>query len=223
MLEGMKRCNEKYCGKQQMAAAAALVAVLLGLTVSLTASAEPRDDAVVGIRLRIGWKLDNLRVCGATPPGVPHGPDIDISFFGEVPLKDGVSLDVNVPLFRPIMFAAAARLLQFEPEVTLLFRGAVSAQTDVIGGPSLGLSFNYAPDLNADFNSDDRSPSFFSIGPRIGGYVGVDFVRNGRRFNDQLGLHPYLLPLFSVRDPARHRGLVAGATVDNSFRIHLAP
>lgn len=198
--------------------------VLLGLTVCSSVSAEPREgEVVLGIRLRLGWKYDNLRVCGATPPGVPHGPDIDISFFSEVGLKDGVGLDINVPMFRPIMFAASARLLQFEPEVTLVFSKEVSGRTVFQGGPALGVSLNYAPDLNADFDSGRLRPSFFSIGPRIGGYVGFDFIRDGKRFNDQLGFHPYVLPLVAIRDPARHRGLVLGGTIDNSFRIHLVP
>ncbi len=59
----------------------------------------------------------------------------------------------------------------------------------------------------------------WAIGPRIGGYAGVDITRP-KTFNFQLGLHPYFTPLFSVGDSGNHRGRAAGITVAGSFRFH---
>jgi hypothetical protein len=59
------------------------------------------------------------------------------------------------------------------------------------------------------------------MGPRFGGYVGLDFVRPGEGFNFQLGLHPYVSPMWSIDDPADHRGTVAGAMAEGVFRFAL--
>lgn len=191
-----------------------------GLFAPLDAVASPRGgDAFFGIRLRLGWKYDDLRMCGATGPGVPHGPDLDVSAFAEVALSDKASLDISLPLLRPTMLAIAGGMVQFEPEATLLFRGDVSGGSQWVLGPSLGLSLHYGPDYLSTSKGEGRTPSFWAIGPRLGGYVGVDFVRPTEVFNFQLGLHPYFEPLFAIGDERGHRGRVAGLTLDNSFRF----
>ncbi len=192
---------------------------LTALLAPVTADALPARDPVFGIRLRLGWKFDDLRMCGATGPSVPHGPDLDISAFAEIPLQGDASLDVNLPLFRPIMLAVAGGMVQFEPEATLLFRPATSGSSQLVAGPSLGLSLHYGPDLHSTMGAG-RTPSFWAVGPRLGGYVGVDFVRPTETFNFQLGLHPYFEPLFAFGDARGRTGRVAGLTLDNSFRFH---
>ena len=202
----------------------AVVIATAGLTIPTeTQAAEGDDDYIFGIRLRLGWKYDNIRICGATPKGAPHGPDIDISLFSEIPLSDTTAIDINLPVFRPVMFWTAARLVQFEPEATLLIRVDDTGDTHSVIGPSLGVSVHYGPDLNSGMTDADRGPSFFAIGPRIGGYAGFDFVRPSDGFNFQLGLNPYVTPLFTVGDPEHHRGLISGMTLDSSFRFHSNP
>lgn len=191
-----------------------------GLAAPLAAAASPRGgDAFFGIRLRLGWKYDDLRMCGATGPGAPHGPDIDVSAFAELPLSDDASLDVNLPLFRPIMLGVAGRMVQLEPEATLLFRTDLDDGNRLVAGPSLGFSLHYGPDLLSTSKGAGRTPSFWAFGPRLGGYVGVDFVRPTETFNFQLGLHPYFEPLFAIADERARRGRVAGLTLDSSFRF----
>ena len=193
--------------------------VLASLLTSPLAHATPGDERwIVGIRVRLGWKYDDLRMCGATPRGAPHGPDIDIALFVEVPLGENLGLDLNLPLMRPIMFALAGKMLQFEPEVALLFRRHRGGDTELHLGPVLGLSINYGPDLHSGFGAARRR-SFWSLGPRIGAYLGVDFPRPGKTFNYQLGFRSYVTPLWSVGSEEPRRGWVLGLTADSAFRF----
>jgi hypothetical protein len=57
------------------------------------------------------------------------------------------------------------------------------------------------------------------MGPKIGGYLGVDFKRPGEIFNFQLGVSPYITPMFSINDPDNHKGVIAGGTLDGLFRF----
>ncbi len=52
----------------------------------------------------------------------------------------------------------------------------------------------------------------------IAGYVGLDFKRESR-FNLQLGLRPYVTPLFAVSDPASHKGVVVGGMLELQLRF----
>jgi hypothetical protein len=114
-------------------------------------------------------------------------------------------------------------MLQFEPEATLLFRRDTSSGTQLVAGPSVGVSLHYGPDYNSDPEGSGRTASFWAVGPRVGGYVGLDFARPGEAFNFQLGLHPYVAPLISINDERHHRGWVMGITLENSFRLQSNP
>lgn len=174
---------------------------------------------VIGPKLRAGGRFDNVRMCVASPAGSKGGPAADVSLSAEIALKDTVSLEIDLPVFRPIMFGLAFDMLQFEPSVTLKFRKIGKSRTDFVGGPSLGLSFHYGPDYNSEPSGDGRTASFFAMGPFIGGYVGLDFKRPCEKYNFQLGLTPYVEPLFGVNDPESHRGVVVGGLLDFQFRF----
>jgi hypothetical protein len=58
------------------------------------------------------------------------------------------------------------------------------------------------------------------MGPIVGAYAGLDFRRPGETFNFQLGLSPYVTPLFGIRDPQNHRGVVIGGLLDGIFRFN---
>ena len=176
----------------------------------------PAPDVVLGVRLTVGGRYDNVRRCVATPRGTPGGPAADIQFFMEFAVSREVALTVNLPVMRPILFAAAFKLLQFEPDVTLTWRRPASDRVDWIVGPSLGLSLHYGP----DYTSELDGPKFFALGPTFGGYFGLDFKQPGV-FNFQLGLHPYVTPLFGVADPGGHQGVVVGAMLEGPFRFAL--
>ncbi len=177
------------------------------------------DQAIFGIKVQAGARYDDVRMCVASPAGTKGGPAMEISFFTEIGVTEQVSVLVNVPIMRPILFAAAFKMLQFEPEVSLLFRHPQEGDVDIIVGPSLGITLHYGPDYKSGSSGEERGPSFWALGPRIGGYFGLDFKRPDKTFNFQLGVSPYVTPLFSVDDPDNHRGFVAGGTLDGSFRF----
>lgn len=191
------------------------VVVWLLLSATTTFAAEADQPFVVGVKLRVGGRYDNVRRCVASSKGTPGGPAADISAFVELPLGVGQALQVDLPLMRPILFATAFHMLQFEPSATLKFRDTKGGEVGWVVGPTLGVSLHYGP----DYHSDLDGPKFFAIGPIVGGYVGLDFPRPGKIFNFELGLTPYLIPLFGVNDPANHAGIVVGGLLDASFRF----
>lgn len=178
-----------------------------------------RGQVILGLRLRAGGRYDAVRMCVATPAGVKGGPAADLSLFTELGLGDDLSLDLDLPVMRPLLFAAAFDMVQFEPSASLRFRLRGSGSTDLILGPTAGVSLHHGPDYRSENRGAGRRPSFWALGPLLGGYVGADFVREGRSFNGQLGVTPYVIPLFSIDDPERHRGVVVGGLVDGSLRF----
>ncbi len=205
--------------KKQILIIAGMAALFMIASTANAQNLSPANQVIFGFKITAGGRYDNVRMCVASPPGTKGGPALDISFFTEVVLKDNMSLLVNIPVVRPILFGAAFDMLQFEPEVVLLFRRVIDGKVDLVAGPSLGMIFHYGPDYNSANSGDDRGPSFFAMGPRIGGYFGVDFKRDGETFNMQVGLSPYVSPLWGINDPDDHKGVVAGGTLDGVFRF----
>jgi hypothetical protein len=197
----------------------ALVA-LSGLLFSSTPAVAQQargDPFVFGVKIRAGGRYDNVRRCVATNQGTPGGPAADISLFAEIPVGDGKALHVDLPVMRPILFAAAFKMLQFEPTVTLKFRSTSASAGDIgwVAGPVLGVTLHYGPDYKSELSGE----KFFAVGPIVGGYVGLDFRRANKNFNFELGITPYFIPLFGVNDPKDHRGVVLGALLDAAFRF----
>jgi hypothetical protein len=186
---------------------------------ALETAAAPQDKPVFGLKIRAGGRFDNVRMCIASPQGTKGGPAADISVFAEVPLADTIGLDIDLPVFRPILFGAAFKMLQFEPSVTLKFRVPGKGRLDGIFGPMLGVSLHYGPDYNSPRAKDERTDSFFAMGPMLGGYAGMDFKKPGSKYNFQLGLTPYVIPMFGINDPADHKGVVVGGLLDFQFRF----
>lgn len=177
------------------------------------------DQLIFGFKISAGGRYDNVRMCVGSPAGKKGGPAMDISFFTEIGIKQDVSLFINVPVMRPVLFGAAFKMLQFEPEVALLFRKQSDGNVDIVAGPQLGIMLHYGPDYKSEQDGDDRGASFFALGPKIGGYIGVDFKRPKDTFNFQLGLSPYVTPLVGVNDSEEHRGVVVGGSLDGLFRF----
>ncbi len=207
-----------------MAKAGRMLFVVMLVMVAFTGNSNAQeqsyaDQVIFGIKVQAGARYDDVRMCVASPPGAKGGMALEISFFTEIGVTEQISVLVNVPLMRPILFAAAFKMLQFEPEVALLFRHPQEGDVDIIVGPSLGIVLHYGPDYESGPSGEERGPSFWALGPRIGGYFGLDFKRPGKTFNFQLGVSPYVTPLFSVDDPDNHDGFVAGGTLDGSFRF----
>lgn len=142
----------------------------------------------------------------------------DISATADIPTSNGSIVQIDLPVMRPILFAAAFHMLQFEPTVTLKFYDKSSDAARWLVGPMLGVSLHYGPDYKSEASGVGRTPSFFAMGPIIGGYAGLNFKRsNGDQSRFQLGLSPYIIPLFGIKDLQNRRGIVAGGLLDGSF------
>lgn len=178
-------------------------------------AADPDRPYAIGVKLRAGGRFDNVRKCVATSKGTPGGPAADISAFIDVPIGSGRALHFDLPVVRPILFALSFEMLQFEPSATLKFYDTQSDDVGWVLGPTLGVSLHYGP----DYESDLDGYRFFAIGPIIGGYFGLDFPRPSESFNFELGLTPYVIPLFAVDDAEDHQGIVVGGLLDASFRL----
>ena len=200
-----------------------VLATVLALAPLRSEAGGPADpeSIVLGLMVSAGGRYDDVRMCVATGAGVKGGLALDISFFVEVPVAERTSVVVNVPVMRPILFGAAFDMLQFEPEARVVYRATTEGSTDFLVGPSLGIILHYGPDYRSAGSGDGRRPSFFAIGPRLGAYLGLDFERPDHPFNFQLGLHPYVSPLFSVGDPEEHRGWIVGAMLEGLFRFEM--
>jgi hypothetical protein len=205
--------------------AATFAAGMLGLPLDARAQ-QGIDDAgqvVLGIKISAGGRYDTVRLCVATGEGVKGGPAADVSFFTEIGIADRQTITVDVPVFRPIFFAAAFGMLQFEPEVTLSTRVVRGEDLGLLLGTGLGLTLHYGPDYTSPTSGPGRKPSFFAMGPRTSLYLGLDFPRPGEIFNFQLGLRPYLTALLGVDDPEDHRGQVLGGQLEGQFRLDPKP
>ncbi len=199
------------------------VGVVFLLTLATAAGAHAQaatDEFIFGVKVRLGGRYDNVRMCVASDPGTRGGVAADVSVFGEFSVGDDASLHVDLPVFRPIMFAAAFDMLQFEPTVTLKFRPAQGDDVAFVAGPTLGVSLHYGPDYESASEDPGRGPSFFAVGPIVGGYFGLDFVRPGETFNFELGFSPYVTPMWGISDPDDHRGVIVGGLLDGLFRFN---
>lgn len=190
------------------------------LSAAAGAYAQTADEFIFGVKVRLGGRYDNVRMCVATDAGTPGGAAADISVFGEFGVGDDTTVHVDLPVFRPIMFAAAFDMLQFEPTVTLKFRPAQGDDVAFVAGPTLGVSLHYGPDYESAQEDPGRGPSFFAMGPIVGGYFGVDFLRPNQTFNFELGITPYVTPMWGISDPDDHRGVVVGGLIDGLFRFN---
>jgi hypothetical protein len=198
-----------------------LLIALLSLPISASAqSVVAADELFLGFKIRLGGRYDNVRMSVGSPAGVKGGHAMDISFYVEVGVADNMSVSIDVPVIRPILFGVAFDMLQFEPEVTLLFARQTESKIDLVYGPSLGISLHYGPDYKSEEIGPDRGPSFFAVGPQIGGYFGMTFKGSSDVFNYQLGIHPYVTPLFPT-DGEHDVGVAAGALLDNLFRFKI--
>lgn len=197
--------------------------LMIGILLALPAEAQTvdgDDSFIIGVKIRAGGRFDNVRACVASPAGAKGGPAADISLFTEIGVADNMAVHIDLPVFRPIMFGAAFKMLQFEPSVTLKLRKVSGGKVDFVGGPTLGISLHYGPDYKSAASGDNRTASFFAMGPTVGGYVGMDFKRPDKTFNFELGLTPFVTPLFGISDPENHKGVVVGGLLDGAFKFN---
>jgi hypothetical protein len=171
-----------------------------------------------GIKIRMGGRFDNVRKCVASKPGTKGGIAADISLFAETPLSNNGSFHIDLPVMRPILFALAFKMLQFEPSVSWRFTNtSPETKNGFTYGPMLGFSLHYGPDYTFDAKPDTAKHAFFALGPTIGGFAGYTFNRSSGQPRISLGVSPYVTPLFSVNDPNKRKGVVIGGLLDAGF------
>lgn len=162
-----------------------------------------------GINIMSGTRYDDLRMCVASEAGAKGGPIADIMLLSKHKINNNSSLLFKLPIFRPILFAAAFQMLQFEPELAWLKHYSITNSLSFSYYPSIGLSLNYGPDYKSDL--ENRRDSFFSTGPFFAFFTGLSF---GKNKNNTVGLKFFYIPLFSKNQGS---GKVIGASLEYSY------
>ncbi len=184
------------------------IIIIFLMFIPVVLSAQEFKPVSIGINVTAGGRYDNVRMCVATG-GVSGGPVADIMLNTRFSPSNDFSFVLNFPIFRPILFASAFSMLQFEPQLTFEFRTKISEKLFFVGGPGLGVSLNYGPDYHSSFNS--RGMPFFSAGPIISSLFGLGFYA-GKTYM-VTGLRIFAIPLFSDT----LSGVVLGGAIDVSF------
>ncbi len=190
------------------------IAILLALIVMPFQIFANDDSIEFGVKVMFGGRYDNLRMCVASDAGIKGGIIADIMLLTRFPLNDDTKLSLEIPVMRPILFATAFKMLQFEPQVTLEFKNDLDNGIALIAGPGLGLSFHYGPDYLSD-NEDNRGDSFFAMGPMLSGTIGFAHSNEARR-EKRVGLRCFYIPLFSPNDE-NNNGTVIGGVLEGYF------
>ena len=163
------------------------------------------DKPSYGMMFMGGGRYDDLRMCVGSSAGVKGGPIADIMFVTRYKKTSNKAVSLNIPVFRPILFGAAFKMLQFEPEINWETHRTINAGKNIFMGPGVGLSFQYGPDFESDL--DNRSDDFFAIGPMLNYSVGMSFNEDHTR---KLGVKLFYIPLFSKDN---NNGTVIGASL----------
>ncbi len=181
--------------------------LILGVVLAnmLFGQIETNSKTSYGLMFMGGGRYDDLRMCVGSAAGVKGGPIADIMFVTKYHKNANNTLSINIPVFRPILFGAAFKLLQFEPEVNWEIYRTTKSGKRIYMGPGLGLSLHYGPDYESDL--DNRGEDFFAIGPMLNYSVGLSF--NEERTKN-IGLKLFYIPLFGED---KNNGTVLGAAV----------
>ncbi|GAB1456847.1 hypothetical protein MASR2M48_21550 [Spirochaetota bacterium] len=155
-------------------------------------SAQDERGVSFGIHILAGGRYDNVRMCAASPAGVPGGPIGELYFDVLIPVSERGTVAFNIPLFRPIMFALAFDMLQLEPLVMYEYMlGEEGAGMRPLIGGGLGMILHYGPDYNTSAN--EPGEPFFSVGPLFNGFFGLTLGES----NLSAGIKGFYSPLFT--------------------------
>jgi len=189
-----------------------IVCVFICLTVFISSGlyAEDQQGVSFGIRILGGGRYDNVRMCVGSPAGVPGGPIGEIYFDIRFPVSESGTVVINVPLFRPIVFAAAFDMLQLEPAVTYEHSFGEEDGTQPVVGGGLGIVLHYGPDYNS--SPEDPGEAFFSIGPLLNGFAGLKIAET----DFTVGVKGFFSPLFTAD---RSTGVVAGGGLEMQYNF----
>lgn len=162
-----------------------------------------------GLLVMAGGRYDDMRMCVATPAGVKGGPIADIMLTGNIGLNDRLGIGCNLPVMRPILFGAAFKMLQFEPEFQIDIRASITDRLRFIAAPSAGVSLHYGPDYQSD--TKNPTPSFFAAGPIVGCHFCIGMRDEAGTVRNTFGIKPFYAALFA---DGRTTGTVAGGVLE---------
>lgn len=195
--------------------------IIVLLFLSLFAFADegrPEKPFRLSVNVLGGGRYDNLRMCVASPAGVPGGPVADVMAGFYYQKKENLAFGFKLPVFRPLLFAAAFKMLQFEPEFVLDYGVKLSEKVQLALVSGLGVSLHYGPDYHSERSGTGRTEDFFSAGPMISQLVGIKWInRKGKQ--GLIGLRFFYTPLFSQD---RGVGTVLGAALEARFDVFAA-
>lgn len=174
--------------------------------------AEESRSIGFGLHFTGGFRYDDVRMCVGSDAGVKGGPIMDLYVDIRIPSGDKGTFIVNIPVLRPILFAAAFDMLQFEPQVSYEYRTGEKDKTSLVFGGGLGIVFHYGPDYKS--SSEDRGESFFAMGPLFSGFAGIQFPTDYG--NWMPGIKAFYSPLFS---PDYKTGQVLGGAVELHYEF----
>ncbi len=168
-----------------------------------------------GIKIMGGGRYDDIRMCVGSDRNVKGGPIADIMFLANYRLQSGRKLTLEIPVMRPILFGAAFKMLQFEPEVSLEFENTINSDNSMVVAPGLGLSLHYGPDYKSDL--DNRGDDFFAAGPFFSTLVGWKRI-NADDKERIMGVRFFYTPLFSSESDLSP-GTILGAVLEVQFEF----
>lgn len=165
----------------------------------------------LGAKVMMGGRYDDVRMCVASDAGVKGGIIADIMLLTRYQTTKNTALVFELPLMRPILFAAAFKMLQFEPQFTYEFSIPINEDKSIFLGPGIGASLHYGPDYLSD--QENKGPSFFAAGPLFSAILGYGYNNsNGKR--RAIGIRGFYIPLFSQDYPAISSGTVLGGVIE---------
>lgn len=174
-----------------------------------------KRNTVIGFKVMAGGRYDDMRMCVGSDPGIKGGPIADVMFLVKKNIKPDIYLAFELPVMRPILFASAFKMLQFEPQVSIEFYKKMKNKSSLVFAPGMGISLHYGPDYKSDL--DNRGKSFFAIGPLVSGLIGIS--SNGK--NDKkriIGIRLFYTSLFSGDTPLSP-GTVFGGIIESHFQL----
>ncbi len=177
--------------------------------------AKDKGDFSLGLSVMFGGRYDDIRMCVATPAGKKGGMIADIMLDLRYHFDDNTAAVFNVPVMRPILFAAAFEMLQFEPQFILEQQFRINDDLDFVLGPGIGVSLHYGPDYKTARDAQNVE-KFFAVGPHLTSLFGLQF-RNEANRTRTVGLKTFYTPLFS---PDYRNGTVFGAVLEGRFDFY---
>ena len=173
--------------------------------------AAEKGDVVLGMHVMFGGRYDNMRMCVASPANAKGGIIADIMLDTKYYIQNDLAVVLNLPVMRPILFALAFKMLQFEPQVAIETSHEINDKANLILSPGLGVSLHYGPDYKSD--KANQGPSFFAAGPYVSGLCAVGFAGSSGK-QKAVGLRAFYVPLFSSDHGT---GTVVGGALEGHF------